>query len=278
MEICSMRLQRLVGLTAAAALTLGLAAPALAADTAKLTAVVGVDNGAPASGNVWVRVLHGSPDAPSVDVFVDNTKVDGLSGAEFGDLTDYVEVPAGSYDIKVCATADNSVCVIDLTDVALPADAKVTITASDMLAQIKHHVFVDGTTAPADGNVAVRVVHLSADTPAVDVLTQDGSAKVFENISYPNATDYAEIPAGSYDLKVCAAADNSVCPLDPGALDLAAGDIYTVFAIGSLAATLGTPETDTAPASSGAPMLLLAAVAAFAFAATLRFVPARARR
>ena len=39
---------------------------------------------------------------------------------------------------------------------------------------------------------------------------------------------------GAYDLKVCADADNSVCPLDPGSLDLEAGTAYSVFAVDSL--------------------------------------------
>jgi hypothetical protein len=270
------RLNRLAGLTAAGALTLAIAAPAMAADAAKLTAVVTVDDGAPTAGNVWVRVLHASPDAPSVDVFVNDGKVDALSGAEFGDVTEYVEVPAGSYDIKVCATADNSVCVIDLSDVALPADAKVTIAAAKPLAEIMHYVFVDGAT-PADGNTAVRVVHLSHDTPAVDVLTQDGATKVVENLAFPNATDYLELPAGSYDLKVCANADNTVCPLDPGALNLEAGKTYSVWAIGSLAAAIEPPPTDTA--TSFAPFaLILALMAVVGLGLGLRFAPASVRR
>ena len=66
-----------------------------------------------------VRVLHGSPDAPSVDVFVNDGKVDALSGLEFGKITDYVKVPAGTYAIKVCATADNTVCPIGPVDLDL---------------------------------------------------------------------------------------------------------------------------------------------------------------
>lgn len=271
-----MRLARLASLTAAGALTLAIAAPALAADPAKLTAVVSVDDGAPAAGNVWVRVLHASPDAPAVDVFVDGTKVDGLSNAAFGQITGYVEVPSGAYDIKVCATADNTVCVIDLTDVALPADAKVTIAAARPLADIMHYVFVDGA-APADGNAAVRVVHLSSDTPAVDVLTQDGATKVVTNLAFPNATTYLELPAGSYDLKVCANADNTVCPLDLGALALEAGKTYSVFAVGSLAATVAVPPTDTETGSNWA-ILLFAGVAVLGLGLALRTAPARIRR
>ena len=93
-------------------------------------------------------------------------------------------------------------------------------------------MFTDGPAV--NGKAKVRVVHLSADTPAVDVLTQDGSAKVVEDLSYPNATDYLKLDPGSYDLKVCLNSDNSVCPdaVDLPALDLEGGVAYSVFAIG----------------------------------------------
>jgi hypothetical protein len=206
---------RVAALLGAGALAIGLVGPVSAADDA------------------MVRVLHGSPDTPSVDVFVNDAKVDALSGAEFGDITAYVGVPGGTYSIKVCATADNTVCPIGPVDLTFEAGKMYTVAASDLLASIDANVFED---APANDpeNAQVRVVHLSADTPAVDVLTQDKSAKVVENLAYPNATGYLALPADSYDLIVCANADNGVCPLDPGALDLAAGTAYSVFAVGSL--------------------------------------------
>lgn len=195
-----------------------------------------------AADDAMVRVLHGSPDAPSVDVFVNDAKVAALSGAEFGDITSYVAVPGGTYSIKVCATADNTLCPIGPIDLTFAAGQKYTIAASDVLASIDANVFEDDA-APTTANASVRVVHLSADTPAIDVLTQDGAATVVDNLAYPDATGYLSLAPGSYDLKVCANADNSVCPLDPGALDLAAGTAYSVFAIGSLSAD---PSTLTA--------------------------------
>jgi hypothetical protein len=296
-----MRTARLAGLIAAGALLLTAAAPAMAASPQKLTAVVTAnDGGTPTAGKTWVRVLHGSPDAPTVDVLVgadlaSAAKVDALSGASFGDITDYVEVDPGTYAIKVCATADNSVCPIEVPALELQADTKYTIAAAGLLAAIKPYPFVDAPASNAD-QAQVRVVHLSADTPAVDVLTQDGSAKVVENLAFPDATDYLALDAGSYDLKVCANADNTVCPLDPGALTLEAGKAYSVFAIGSLEATIGgggngggggeLPATDTVSAPAGtdsgtAPalgLLVLAASAIVGLALSLRFAPARIRK
>ena len=278
-----MRITRLAGLVAAGAFLLTAALPVSAADTA------------------MIRVLHGSPDAPNVDVYANGSKI--LTDVPFGALSKYLAVPAATYKVRVCAAGtDGKVdanCPI-IADLAFAAGKKYTIAASGLVAQIKANVFVDGNAM--DGKAKVRVVHLSADTPAVDVLTQDGSTKVFENLSYPDATGYLALAPGSYDLKVCAHADNTVCPLDPGALDLAGGTAYTVFAIGSLkggdgvkglTAVVGVdgmaaPATDTAVAptgptndtsnGTGLAVLLLGVAAVAGLGASRRFAKARAAR
>lgn len=267
-----MRTARIAGLIAALALVLTAAIPVSAANDA------------------MVRVLHASPDAPSVDVFVNDGKVDALSGASFGDLTDYVKVPGGTYSIKVCATADNTLCPIGPVDLTFDAGKKYTIAASDLLVAIKADVFVDGNAV--DGKAKVRVVHLSADTPAVDVLTQDGAAKVVENLAYPDATGYLKLDPGNYDLKVCLNSDNTACPaaVDLPALDLDGGVAYSVFAIGALESGdgiepltyvvgvdgLAAPATDTAPTSSSAWLLIVAGVGLLGLVASRRLVASRA--
>jgi hypothetical protein len=235
--------RRVAALLGAGALALAVVTPAFAAGPAKLTAVVAVDSTeAPAAGKAWVRVLHGSPDAPAVDVKANGANI--LTNVPFGVTSDYLPVDGGTYNIKVCATGTDT-CVID-ADLTFTAGKKYTVAATDLVASIDAQVIEDTATANAQ-QAQVRVVHFSADTPAVDVLTQDGSAKVVENLSYPNATGYLALAAGTYDLKVCANADNSVCPLDPGPLTLSAGTAYSVFAIGSLQATLATPAPTAAP-------------------------------
>jgi hypothetical protein len=272
----SSRLSRPAAIVAALALA-AVAGPVAAADSA------------------MVRVLHASPDAPAVDVYVDGNKVGApLAGLEFGDLSAYVSLPAGTYDLKVCAAADATVCPIVADGVALAAGTSYTIAATNLLASIEAQIITDAPS-PVAAKTQVRVVHFSADTPAVDVLTQDGSTKVVENLAYPKATDYLTLDPGSYDLKVCASADNTVCPLDPGPLDLAAGKSYSVFAIGSLAggsltAAVGVdavapPATDTVVAqdtpgtsTSSLALLLVAAAGILSLFGALRLASVRARR
>jgi hypothetical protein len=192
-----------------------------------------------AAGDAMVRVLHASPDAPAVDVFASDGEI--LSNVPFGAISDYLAVPGGTYNIKVCvandATTDPSAetCVID-ADLTFNAGTKSTVAATDLVAQIKPQVIEDAPANDAE-NAQVRVVHFSADTPPVDVLTEDGGDLGINGLAFPTATGYLALPAGTYDLKVCVSgSDPLACPdpVNPEPLPLAAGTAYTVFAIGSL--------------------------------------------
>ena len=118
------------------------------------------------TGTAMVRVLHASPDAPDVDIYLDGAAVgDPLAGLAFGEISSYVPVPAGPHAIKVCATADATVCPIDVPELTVEDGMSYTIAATNVLASIEPQVLVDSTTAdPA--NALVRVVHFSADAPS----------------------------------------------------------------------------------------------------------------
>lgn len=184
-----------------------------------------------AADDARVRVLHASPDAPAVDIYVNDAIVDGWSNVPFATISDYVSVPAGEYNIKVYATGTTSDPVID-ADVTLDAGMSYTVAAINPLASIEPAVFADEPDLDYD-NALVRVVHLSPDAPAVDV-APDGADPVVSNLEFPDATDYLALPAGTYDLEVRLAGESTVAlQLDP--LDLQAGRAYSVFAIGSAA-------------------------------------------
>jgi hypothetical protein len=203
-------------LFAAGALALSVAGVASAADTAK------------------VRVLHASPDAPAVDVYLDGAKVGALTAVPFATISDYLDVPAGTHDIKVYATGDTSAPVID-ANVSVAAGKHYTIAATGAVAAITAQVIEDAPS-PACDNAQVRVVHFSADAPAVDVAPAGAAPAdaVVKKLAFPDATGYLSLPAGSYDLDVRLAGTTTVALALPD-VAIKACDAYSVFAIGSAA-------------------------------------------
>ncbi len=87
---------------------------------------------------------------------------------------------------------------------------------------------------PVQSNARIRVVHASPDAPAVDVC--GNGAVAFAGATFPGATDYAEVPAGTLAVNVVAA--GSDCATDGvivADLPLAADTDTTVVAANLLA-------------------------------------------
>jgi hypothetical protein len=152
----------------------------------------------------------------------------------FGVLSDYLEVPGGTYTIEVVAAGADPAdgAVIGPVDLDFAAGTMTTVAATNALESIEAQVLTD-EPMPQDGVAQVRVVHFSADAPAVDIAVDEGDV-VVENLAYPNAAGYLDLPEGEYDLEIRPTGTTDVAfDIDP--LALAGGDSYTVFAIGSLA-------------------------------------------
>ena len=200
-----------------------------------LAAVMAIPAFAAADGheNAKVRVGHFSPDAPAVDVYAGDDAI--LTDVPFGVLSEYLEVPGGTYSIAVVAAGADPAdgAVIGPVDLEFAAGTMTTVAATNVLESIEAQVIADEPN-PQDGIAQVRVVHFSADAPAVDIAL-DGGDVVVENLEYPNATEaYLDLPEGEYDLEIRPTGTTDVAfDIDP--LELPGGNSFTVFAIGSLA-------------------------------------------
>lgn len=193
-----------------------------------------------------VRVVHASPDAPAVDVWVN----DGIAfkNAPFKGITGYAELDTGAYNVKVVPTGATEPVVIN-ADLTLEAK-DYTVVAVGKLADIEPLVLVDNNSAPAAGKAHVRFVHASPDAPAVDIAVKGGPV-LFGNVAFKGVGDYLPVDAGTYDLEVRLAGTSTVALSVPG-LTLANGTVYTVFAMGLAGgepALMAVPSVDSAPAA-----------------------------
>lgn len=256
-------LRPLLGIASGLALLGGLAAPTAAADEA------------------FVRVVHASPDAPNVDVWVDGETV--LTDVPFAAVSDYLALPAGTYNVQVSATGSTD-AVID-ADLTLEAGMSYTVAATGLLADITATVLTDDRM-PADGQAKLRVFHASPGAPAsVDLAVTDGPTLV-EALAYGEATDYLSVDAGTYPLEIRAAGEaEAALALEA---TLAAGQNYTAIAMDGgdagvqvIIATeaIEMPDTAMAPAMTAAPLVALGALLlAGAGASSLTLATSRSRR
>lgn len=180
----------------------------------------------PAPSNSLTKVIHASPDAPGVDILVDNT----VAGTNLTYLqnTPYLTLPSGTRNIKVNVTG-TSTTVIE-GNLNFVKDKAYSIFAVNSVASIEPLVLEDNLATPAAGKVHVRFIHLSPDAPAVDITLADGTV-VFGNISFKEFTAFTPLDAATYNLQVRLAGTSTVV-LDLGNVTLPAGKILTVYARG----------------------------------------------
>jgi len=90
----------------------------------------------PAAGNVKVQLVHAAPSAPTVDIYVTAPGADismmapTLTGVPFRGYSTYLEVPAGSYQVRITPTGTKTVA-LDTGALALSAGQIRTGVALD---------------------------------------------------------------------------------------------------------------------------------------------------
>ncbi len=198
---------------------------------------------AQAAGDAHVRVLHASPDAPAVDVYVNGGKA--FSDLAFGKVSEWASLPAGSYDVKV--TAAGQTAAVISANLALESGKYYTVAAVGQVANISAKVFEDDLSALAAGKARLRVVHASPNAPPVDVAIKNGAVLV-PNLAFPNASGYLTVDGMTVDLDVLAAGTKTVA-LPITGFTIEPGKVYSVYAIGLLG---GTPALTVLPVADSA--------------------------
>ncbi|WP_277555097.1 DUF4397 domain-containing protein [Halobaculum limi] len=201
------------------------------------TANVAVQEDGPTTQETaYLRIVHASPDAPAVDVLVNNeTVADDLA---FGNSTGYLEVGAGDYNVTV-TTADGETVVYE-GSLTVPPRSITTIAASGEVGENATEPFdlvtySDDAYTPEEEEAAISVIHLSPDAPAVDVTVEGTDVVLADNVSFGDATDYLTVPEGEYTVEIRAASeDNNGTVVATVDVELDEETAYTAYAVGYL--------------------------------------------
>ena len=189
------------------------------------------DATAPAT-TAQLRVVHASPDAPNVDVLVDN--VTAVTKVAYKAVSNYLPVAAGSRNQKVRATGTSTVVIDQST--TLTDGSAYTVLATGRVAQIAPLVLTDNLTNPAAGNIRLRLVHASPTAGNVDIYVTGTTSDLatatptLANVAFRAASAYLEVPAGTYRVRITPAGTKTVA-IDVNNVALAAGQVRTAVAV-----------------------------------------------
>jgi hypothetical protein len=189
-----------------------------------------LDRAAPAR----LRVVHASPDAPAVNVVVnDNFAQPLVQGLAFPSATPFVEVAAGTYNVKVTPAANAGVVVINANP-ALAAGAEYSVYAVGRLAAIEPLVLRDDRRRIAT-QAKLRVLHASPSAGPVDLYVVARGVSIaqatpaFTAVPFKADTGYVSLAAGQYDVVVTPAGSKTAA-IGPAPITVAANGVYTIAA------------------------------------------------
>jgi hypothetical protein len=194
------------------------------------------DNGP--DGSALIRVVHGISDAPALAVEIDGELAQTL---DFGDVTP--ATPASYFEVH---DDDHLVELLDeetsvLAETIDPDDGEfVTFIALGRLddESVEALVLEDDNSAPAAGNVRVRVVHAASTLEPVDVYVAPTgsplpSAATLADLEFRESDYLQEAAAGSY--RVCVvpggADPDDGCLIDETTPVIPAGTVATAIAL-----------------------------------------------
>ncbi|MDU4936406.1 MAG: DUF4397 domain-containing protein [Peptostreptococcaceae bacterium] len=178
------------------------------------------------SGTSLLRVFHAAPQAPAVDVYINEKLV--FSNLQFTQFSSYVKLKEGEYRIDIFQTGTMVQPIIS-GSLDLDEGQMLTIAAIGNLDDLSLLVINDNADKKASPKVSsFRVVHLSPNTPAVDILVNNKI--LVENLAFKQNTSYVDIAPGSYNIEAVLNS-NKESVLVFGAV-LKTNRIYTIYIVG----------------------------------------------
>ncbi|SEO91058.1 class F sortase [Trujillonella endophytica] len=201
-----------------------------------------------------LRLAHLSPDTPPVDVYVDPVSPPGAGrafpGVGYGTVSDYQQVPPGTYAISLRrAGADAVDPPVLSTTVEIAAGQARTVAGVGPFADLGLAVLEDDLTPPTSGTARVRVVAAAASAPRVDVALAGGRA-LAGGLAFADVGAYVEVPGGVTALVVTPAGGPPVS-LPVG---IAAGAVSSVLVLDAPGGGLMVRPTPDAAGAGAVPV------------------------
>ncbi|MEO0597165.1 MAG: DUF4397 domain-containing protein, partial [Chloroflexota bacterium] len=183
------------------------------------------------SNTVFVRVAHLASDAPAVDIYIDGEIA--IENVAFTEVTDFVDLVAGSYFLSVTETGTSADEALLSTVYTMVGGDWLTIATIGTVAEddLALEFLVDDYTATVDDAV-VSVIHAVPDVDPVTVVPDNTDALpelayIGEDGDFLSQT----LTSGEYAFDIQNADGESLLTVDSTTLE--AGSAYLIAVVGT---------------------------------------------
>jgi hypothetical protein len=179
-----------------------------------------------------LRVVNASPNESGLTVLVDTKTV--ATSVAYGSDTGYLSIDTGSRDVQIEGTGSANV-LIDQT-ITANSKSQTTLLATNVASNISGVVLTDNNTAPASGNINLRIVNAAPSLGSVDVYVVApgadlvASTPVVRSLAFDAATSYQTLTAGAYEV-VLTVPGSTFALVDTGSVTYSAGQNRTIVTL-----------------------------------------------
>lgn len=174
-----------------------------------------------------LRFVHVIPGVAAIDIYTDNQLT--VSNLDFGEASNYINVPAGSHQITVRPRGVTT--ILWQQEVNASADLPQTLIAST-IDPLQFVAYEDDFTPVALGTTRFKAIHAISNASGVDILVEGD--EVVSNLQYGDFIGTFDIPADVYELVVFPngeSEENAILPALP--VSLASNTSYQVILYGT---------------------------------------------
>lgn len=181
----------------------------------------------------YLRLFHAVPGAPSVDVYANNSLM--ASGLPYKGFTEYLQIVPATYHIQVFRAGTTGPVLLD-TLVEVPGQSINTAAVVGTPSSMSVRTFFETVVQIPPGQLYLRFANLVADGPDMDLVLSNGT-ELFGDVSFGMATNYTQIPAGTYVFHIQQSGTDRRLLYVPN-IQLQPGRFYTIYTVGRMDGTV----------------------------------------
>lgn len=176
----------------------------------------------------YMRILNSSPNSRPLDVYLNNRLL--FKNLNYKKFSNYVSLPAGTYNIKIFPTGTTNRPVFNSTLFIAPE--KIWTTAIIGNSPNISVLPIEDTIMPKIPHKAlIRFINLSPDSSSLNLYLQNGNA-LFKNTPYKSQSMYKPLNPGTYTMYITEASTGKKLVNIPN-IRLSSNKFFSIYVVGN---------------------------------------------